>query len=177
MVHCAASSSRRGYHRLANVPALADAGVNVTLGTDNMSENIFDAMRIGIVVNRGMRGDGFNPTPTEVLSWATVNGAQALGRDDLGILDCGKKADLSVLRLDQPHLTPLLDLTSSLVHYAQASDVESVMINGEWVMRDGKVLTMNEYEVIEDAQKATLEAWQSLGQAWPGLAIPGDLGL
>ena len=106
-----------------------------------------------------------------------MNGAQALGRDDLGILDCGKKADLSVLRLDQPHLTPLLDLTSSLVHYAQASDVESVMIDGEWVMRDGKVLTMNEYEVIEDAQKATLEAWQSLGQAWPGLAIPGDLDL
>ena len=177
VVHCAASSSRRGYHRLANVPALVDAGVNLALGTDNMSENMFDAMRIGIVVNRGMRGDGYNPTPTEVLSWATMNGARALGRDDLGILDVGKKADLSVLRLDQPHLTPLLDLTSSLVHYAQASDVESVMVDGEWVMRDGEVLTMNEYEVIEHANQATMEAWKSLGKVSPGLSVPVDLDL
>ena len=51
------------------------------------------------------------------------------------------------------------------------------MIDGEWVMRDGKVLTMNEYEVIENAQKATLEAWRALGQAWPGLSIPVDLDL
>ena len=95
MVHCAASSSRRGYHRLADVPTLLDAGVNVTLGTDNMSEDMFDAMRIGIVVNRGMRGDGQNPTPAEVLSWATTNGARALGQDDLGSLDAGQKADLA----------------------------------------------------------------------------------
>ena len=177
VVHCAASSSRRGYHRLAKVPALVDAGVNLTLGTDNMSENMFDAMRIGIVVNRGMRGDGYNPTPTEVLSWATVNGARALERDDLGTLCAGKKADLSVIRLDRPHLTPLLDLTSSLVHYAQASDVESVMVDGEWVMRDGQVLTMDEDEVIQDAQQASMEAWRSLRQTWPGLSVPVDLEL
>jgi 5-methylthioadenosine/S-adenosylhomocysteine deaminase len=176
-VHCAASSSRRGYHRLAKVPALVDAGVNLTLGTDNMSEDMFDAMRIGIVVNRGMRGDGYNPTPAEVLSWATVNGARGLGRDDLGTLEAGKKADLSVIRLDRSHLTPLLDLTSSLVHYAQASDVESVMVDGEWVMRDGQVLTMDEDEVIQDAQQATLEAWRSLRQRSPDLPIPVDLEL
>ena len=86
MAHCAASSSRRGYHRLADLPALLDAGVNVTLGTDNMSEDMFEAMRIGIVVNRGMRRDGKVPTPREVLSWATVNGARALNRNDLGSL-------------------------------------------------------------------------------------------
>lgn len=176
-VHCAASSSRRGYHRLAKVPALVDAGVNLTLGTDNMSEDMFDAMRIGIVVNRGMRGDGYNPTPAEVLSWATVNGARALGRDDLGTLEAGKKADLSVIRLDRPHLTPLLDLTSSLVHYAQASDVESVMVDGEWVMRDSQVLTMDEDKVIQDAQQVAMEAWRSLHQRSPSLSLPVDLEL
>ena len=175
MVHCAASSSRRGYHRLADVPALLDAGVNVTLGTDNMSEDMFDAMRIGIVVNRGMRGDGQNPTPAEILSWATANGARALGRDDLGSLDAGKKADLTVVRLDRPHLTPLLDVTSSLVHYAQASDVESVMVDGEWVMRDGRVLTMDEDAVMEAAQQATVGAWRRLREMWPGLAVPAGL--
>ena len=92
-------------------------------------------------------------------------------------MEAGKKADLSVLRLDRPHLTPLLDLTSSLVHYAQASDIESVMVDGEWVMWNGEVLTMNEREVMEEAQQATLEAWRSLGQAWPGLSVPVDLDL
>ena len=94
MAHCAASSSRRGYHRLANIPGLLDAGVNVALGTDNMSEDMFEAMRIGIVVNRGMLHDGKVPAPAEVLTWATANGAGALARDDLGSLEVGKRADL-----------------------------------------------------------------------------------
>ena len=174
-VHCAASSSRRGYHRLANIPALMDAGVNITLGTDNMSEDMFDAMRIGIVVNRGMRGDGQNPTPADVLSWATTNGARALGRDDLGAIEVGMKADLAVVRLDRPHLTPLLNMTSALVHYAQASDVESVMVDGEWVMRDGRVLTMDEEAVMEDARRAAVGAWRRLRDGWPNLSVPTGL--
>ena len=175
MVHCAASSSRRGYHRLADLPALFDAGVNVTLGTDNMSEDMFEAMRIGIVVNRGMRRDGKVPAPGEVLSWATANGARALGRDDLGSLEVGKKADLSVVRLDRPHLVPLLDVVSSLVHYAQAGDVESVMVDGEWVMQEGRVLTMDEDAVMEAAQQATEGAWRRLRERWPGLVVPAGL--
>ena len=174
-VHCAASSARRGYHRLADVPALMDAGVNVTLGTDNMSEDMFDAMRIGIVVNRGMRGDGQNPTPWEILSWATANGALALDRDDLGAIAPGMKADLTVLRLDRPHLTPMLDAASSLVHYAQASDVESVMVDGEWVMQDGRVLTMDEEAVMEDAQRAAASAWRRLRDRRPKLSVPPGL--
>ena len=175
IVHCAASSSRRGYHRLADLPALFDAGVNITLGTDNMSEDMFEAMRIGIVVNRGMRRDGKVPTPREVLSWATVNGAKALNRDDLGSLEVGKKADLTVVRLDRPHLVPLLDVVSSLVHYAQASDVDSVMVDGDWVMQDGRVLTMDEDAVMEAAQQATVGAWHRLRERWPGLVVPPGL--
>ena len=125
---------------MANIPGLLDAGVNVALGTDNMSEDMFEAMRIGIVVNRGMLHDGKVPAPAEVLTWATANGAGALARDDLGSLEVGKRADLAVVRLDRPHLVPLLDVISSLVHYAQASDVESVMVNGDWVMKVGVLL-------------------------------------
>ena len=58
MAHCPASSARRGFHRLANMPGLVDAGVNITLGTDNMSEDMFDALRIAIIANRGLRKEG-----------------------------------------------------------------------------------------------------------------------
>ena len=133
---------------------------------------MFDAMRIGIVINRGMRGDGERPSPREILGWPTANAAKALARQDLGSLEPGKKADLSVVRLDRPHLTPVLDVVSSLVHYAQASDVESVMVGGEWIMRDGAVLTMDESAVVQEAQDATIDAWGRLREGWPGTEIP-----
>ncbi len=172
MAHCPASTTRRGYHRLANMPGLVDAGVNVSLGTDNMSEDMFDALRVGIIVNRGLRKDYTRPTPLEMLRWATSHGAQALGRDDLGSLEPGKLADLVVVRLDRPHLAPTMDVASSLVHYGQASDVESVMVDGEWIMKDGRVLTMDEPETVRTAKEATLDAWRRLHRQWPDILVP-----
>ncbi|MEE2701008.1 MAG: amidohydrolase family protein [Chloroflexota bacterium] len=172
MAHCPASSSRRGFHTLANMPRLIDAGVNVTLGTDNMSEDMFEALRIGIILNRGLREDGEDPTPIDMLTWATTNGARALGRDDLGALTPGMKADLIVVRLDRPHLSPLLDTISSLVHYGQAADVESVMIDGEWVMKNSVVQTLDEETVINKAQEAAIHAWRALHERWPDIPIP-----
>ena len=175
MAHCPASSARRGFHRLANMPDLVDAGVNITLGTDNMSEDMFDALRIGIIANRGLRGDASRPTPSEMLIWATRNAAQALGREDLGSLEPGMKADLAVIRLDRPHLAPALDVVSSLVHYGQASDVESVMVDGDWIMKDGQVLTMDEQTTVQAAEDAALSAWQRLQQSSPDVEVPAAM--
>lgn len=172
MAHCPASSSRGGFHHLANMPALADADVNVSLGTDNMSEDMFEALRIGIILNRGLRSDSARPTPAEILAWGTRNGAQALGRDDLGALAPGMKADLAIVRLKRPHLTPVLDVVSSLVHYGQASDVESVMVDGEWIMRDDRVLTLDEDAVIQQGQEAAVRAWTALHHRWPDIPLP-----
>ena len=134
-------------------------------------------MRIAIIVNRGMRQDGQVPSPAEVIAWATTSGARALSRDDLGSLEVGKKADLAVVHLDRPHMVPPLDVVFSLVHYAQASDVESVMVDGEWVMRDGRVLTMDEEAVMEAAQEAAVGVWRRLRDSWPGLTVPANLNI
>ena len=174
MAHCPASSSRRGYHGLANMPGLVDLGVNVTLGTDNMSEDMFEAMRVGLILNRGMREDTGVPTPKEIFNWATINPAYSLEREDLGRIGKNMKADISIVRLDRPHLSPIIDTLSSLVHYGQASDVESVIVDGEWVMKEGKVLTMNEEEVITEAQNATISAWSALKKQWGDIIIPEE---
>lgn len=63
-------------------------------------------------------------------------------------------------------------MTSGLVHYGQASDVESVMVGGNWIMKDGIVLTMDEEATIEDAQLATIEAWERLHTRWPDIEMP-----
>ena len=174
MAHCPASSARRGYHALANMPGLVDLGVNVTLGTDNMSEDMFEAMRVGLILNRGMREDTGIPTPKEIFNWATINPAYSLEREDLGRISKNMKADISIVRLDRPHLSPVIDTLSTLVHYGQASDVESVIVDGEWVMKEGKVLTMDEEEVINEAQNATIRAWSALKKQWGDIIIPEE---
>ena len=174
MAHCPASSARRGYHGLANMPGLVDLGVNVTLGTDNMSEDMFEAMRVGLILNRGMREDTGVPTPKDIFNWATINPAYSLEREDLGNIDKNMKADISIVRLDRAHLSPIIDTLSSLVHYGQASDVESVIVDGEWVMKEGKVLTMDEEEVITQAQNATIRAWSALKKQWGDIIIPEE---
>ena len=173
VAHCPASSSRRGTAGGAPIPGIVDAGVNVALGTDNMSHDMFEAMRIGLLINRGKRGNGVVPMPADMLEWATGHGARALGmEDELGSLEPGKKADLIIVNMQRAHLTPSLDPVATLVHYGQASDVETVMVDGRFVMEDGKVLTMNEEDVLRNAQDAALAGWRRFHERYPDIPVP-----
>lgn len=173
MATCPASSSTHGNFGIANYPAIFDAGINVALGTDNMTEDMFHAMNMGLITQRGMRGGSINPTPQQMLHCATTNGAKALGRDhDLGSIEAGKLADLCIISLTRPHLVPAISLLSNLVHYGQAGDVETVMVDGEFVMRDGKVLTMNEEDVVRNAREATVSSWRRLHEQYPDIPMP-----
>ncbi len=176
MATCPSSSSTHGNFGLANYPAIFDAGVNVALGTDNMTEDMFHAMNKGLITQRGMRGGGINPPPEVMLRCATTNGATALGRDhDLGSIEAGKLADLCIVNANRPHLVPAINIVSNLVHYGQAGDVETVMVDGEMVMQDGVVLTMNEEDVVRNAQEATVSSWRRLHEQYPDVPMPPSL--
>src|SRR6185503_10116399 len=85
---------------------------------------------------------------------ATVEGARALGEQDaLGTLQPGKRADVIVVRLNESHVTPRTDLVSTLVYATQATDVDTVIIDGQVVMRDRKLLTIDEAETIAAANR------------------------
>lgn len=86
----------------------------------------------------------------------TVNGAKALGTET-GMLKVGKKADLIVLDMKKPHLTPCFDVPSHLVYSARGSDVRTTIVNGKILMDDYRVLTLDEQKVMEEAQKAAEE--------------------
>jgi len=175
LAHCPANSSRRGPHK-APLGRIQSAGVNIALGTDNMTEDMFQALKIGSIVHRGGHGGGVDPTPQATLDAATRNGAMALGRlDDLGTLEAGKKADLMILDLNQAHLRPIINLVSSIVHYGHPGAVESVMVDGRFLMRDGKVLSMNEDDVIAEAQDATVAAWHRLSETSGDIDLPPGL--
>jgi 5-methylthioadenosine/S-adenosylhomocysteine deaminase len=77
-----------------------------------------------------------------------------------------------VIDLEHAHLTPRLRVASTFVHQGQARDVEAVMVDGRWLMRDGKVLTIDEERIVADAQAIAERAWSRLFESRPDLRPP-----
>jgi 5-methylthioadenosine/S-adenosylhomocysteine deaminase len=170
-----AIAARRGLSpRVADLEA---HGCLITLGTDNMAEDMVDVMRTAMFMERVRRQDGRRPTPEEILAWATRNGYRALGVSDGGWLAPGNRADLVVIDLRRPHLTPVLRVVSDFVHNGQAGDVESVMVDGRWLMRDRRVLTLDEPALVAEADRIARAAWARLFAQRPDLARPAGLDL
>lgn len=140
------------------VPEMLAAGIPVALGTDGAASNnsldMFNEMKFAALLNKV---DKFDPTvmPVQsVLEMATVNGARALGLgENLGSLEVGKKADLTLVDLRKPHLTPLRNVISHLVYSATGGDVDTVIVDGKVIMQGRRVLTLEEDKVLEEAQK------------------------
>ncbi len=127
-------------------------GCNIGMGTDNMAEDMVEVMRTGMFMERVRREDGRQPTPEQAMRWATVNGYRAMGIPDGGSLVPGNKADLIMIDFRRAHLVPRLRVVSTFVHQGQGRDVTDVMVDGRWLMRDGKVLTMDEERIVAEAQ-------------------------
>ena len=153
----AAIAARRGLS--PRIESLESQGCTITMGSDNMAEDMVEVMRTGLFMERIRRENGRLPTPEQALRWATRNGYRAFGMPDGGWLAAGNKADLVVIDLQRAHLVPMLRAVSNFVHNGQARDVQSVMVDGKWLMRDGTVLTLDEPRLIAEAQQVANKAW------------------
>ena len=167
----AAIAARRG--AAAPVRELQGAGCAIGMGSDNMAEDMVEVMRAGLFLERVRRNDEVYPQPEDVLEWATAGGARALGMSEsIGSLEAGKKADLFVVDLLRPHLVPSLRVVSAFVHNGQPGDITSVMVDGDWVMRDGKVLTIDEDDVVRRAEAVGHAVWRRLLERYPNVPFP-----
>lgn len=176
LVHTPASFSRRGLHK-ALIGRIRDAGVEICIGTDNMSEDMFHAMAFGSIVHRTGRGreaeGGVAPSPQDMLDMVTRNGATSVGAGaEIGQLRVGMKADLTILDLNTPALRPIIRLVSNIVHYGHPGVVHSVMVDGEFVMRDRVVKTFDEQALLQDAQDVTERVWKRMIEANPDIRPP-----
>jgi len=170
----AAIAARRG--AAAPVKELLAAGCGMGMGTDNMSEDMVEVMRAGLFLERVRRNDQMDPQPEDVLEWASRGGAQILGLgQETGTLEVGKKADLFMINMMRPHLVPTLRIVSGFVHNGQPSDVQSVMVDGRWLMRDGKVLTIDEDDIVRRAEQTGHDVWQRLLTKYPNVSFPVEL--
>jgi 5-methylthioadenosine/S-adenosylhomocysteine deaminase len=166
----AAIAARRGYGVRAG--DLEAAGCAIAMGSDNMAEDMVEVMRTGLFMERVRRGSGERPTPEEVLRWATVNGHRALGHTDSGTIEVGAKADFILVNMRRAHLAPTMRFVSAFVHQGTPGDIEGMMVDGRWVMRDGRILTMDEPAIIEQAERLARKAWRALLDEFPDVPFP-----
>jgi 5-methylthioadenosine/S-adenosylhomocysteine deaminase len=144
---------------IAPVAEMLRQGVNIALGTDgaasNHSQDMFDTMKAASLLQKVHHRDAGIIRPYEVLRMATIGGAKALGLDaTCGTIEAGKRADLILVQLNALHNQPVNDALSQVVHCAKAGDVQSVMVNGEWLLRDRRLIRHDDKQLLDGARAA-----------------------
>ena len=142
---------------IAPVPKMLARGVNISLGTDgcasNNNLNMFEEMKTAALLHKVDTSDPTVLPAQQVLEMATINGARAMGINS-GMLKVGCMADVIIVDMDKPHLTPRYNVASHLVYSASGADVRTTIVNGKVLMDDYKVLSMDEQTVMEKAKDA-----------------------
>ena len=142
----------------APIAKMLDAGINVCLGTDGAASNnclnLFHELSLLTLIHKGTGKTPQCVSAKEGFRIATINGAKALGLEkEIGSIEVGKKADLAILDLNTPSLTPRNNLIAGLSYSANGSEVDTVIINGQITMENRKILTVDEklvYGKIQD---------------------------
>ncbi|MGE3537206.1 MAG: amidohydrolase family protein [Candidatus Tectimicrobiota bacterium] len=171
VTHQAGMAARRAV--IPPIPALRAAGCPIAMGTDNNSQDMLEVMRMGLVTERIRRDDGTQPQPEDILQETTRGGAFALRQQAaIGSLEVGKKADLIVVNTQRAHLVPTLRIVSAWLHNGQAGDIETVMVNGTFLMRDHTVLSLDEAGIIREAEHIGRRVWNELLERYPSAPFP-----
>ncbi|MBW2121001.1 MAG: amidohydrolase family protein [Deltaproteobacteria bacterium] len=138
------------------------AGINMTLGTDTCPQNMIQAMRWAAVLSKIVERNTESTTAADVFNAATLGGAKALGRRDLGRLCAGAKADIVIFSGETMNMVPLRDPVKNIVYNAETEDVETVIINGRTVLENGEVLGGNTERLNRNLQAAGEKLWSRI---------------
>ena len=171
VAHCPNVFWRRGI-ALNHVGRYMSAGIPLGVGTDTFPHNFLHELEIAMVAGRLMAGT-FDQATTEQLFWAgTVGGARAIGRDDIGKLEVGCKADLVLVDLDHPYMQPMRDPIRSLLYSAGDRAITDVFVDGTRVVDGGEVRTIDIETTaakLNEFQKVTISGVRQ--RDWAGRGI------
>lgn len=167
IAHCPTSNAKLA-SGICRVPDLQKAGVNIGLGTDgapcNNTCSLIEEMKLAAIIHKSISYDPTAVPAEDVLEMATINGAKALGlADEIGSLEVGKKADFVAIDMRKIHLQPWFSPVSAVVYSATGRDVEMTVVDGKIVVRGGKLLTMNEEEVMLEGMRRSKEVVERAG--------------
>lgn len=171
VAHCPTVFARRGI-TLNHFTGYRENGVNLGIGTDTYPHNMLDELRLAIYAGRLMAGTPSSPPLADIFAAATIGGAKALGRDDIGRLAPGCKADIVLVDCTAPAMQPCRDPLRSLVFSAAERAVRHVYVDGRPVVRDGKVLTIDYATAAAELAEAQSRAVRSIPKNdWAGRSI------
>lgn len=154
---------------VAPIAKMLKVGCKVALGTDGVASNndlnLWEEIKLMPMLQKGVTRNPTVVSPAQTFAAATVIGAKALGYDNLGLLKAGYLADLVLLDINTPQMTPNIDMESNLIYSAQGSDVRMTMVDGKVLYRDGKYTTIDDQTVIRKAREGALEMRRKLENA------------
>jgi 5-methylthioadenosine/S-adenosylhomocysteine deaminase len=158
--HCPVSNMKLASGGVAPIPELLDQNVTVSLGTDSCVSNndmdMFETMKFASLLQKAHRWDATVLEAQKVVDMATIDGARAIGMDDkLGSIEEGKKADIIVIDLKSPNATPFYDdvIVSHIAYSLNGGNVDTVLVDGEVLMKNRVLTKVDEAKAIEECQK------------------------
>jgi 5-methylthioadenosine/S-adenosylhomocysteine deaminase len=168
VAHCPVVFQRRGI-ALQTFGRYVQSGVNVGIGTDTYPHNMLEEMRAVSITARLLAEDVYDHRAADVFNAATLGGAKALGRADIGRLAVGAKADIVLVDVTHPNMRPVRDPVRSLIYAAADRAVKTVIIDGKTVVESGRVLTMDHEKAAADLEAAQRRAEPLVkGLDWAG---------
>ncbi len=153
VAHCPIVFSRYGI-AMESYSKFLRMGVNVGMGTDSFPQDLLREMRLASTLSKVVEGEASVATSLDIFNSATICGANALHRPDLGRIAMGAKADLALIKLDSFNMSPLRDPIRNFVQLAESSDVDIVIVDGETLVEDEKVLGFDEDQNFEAMQNS-----------------------
>lgn len=163
VAHCPIAISRSG-NTLQSFAKYQEYGVNMTIGTDTFPSDFIQEMRMAAVMGKIVDRTTFAVNARDIFNAATINGAKALGRSDLGRLEKGAKADFVVFKLDCIEMSPVRDVVKNIIYSATRHSVEQVYVGGSRVVKDGEIQGVDERKLTLELQEVSEGSWSRTAQ-------------
>ena len=171
VAHCPLVFARRGL-ALESFERYLKAGVNMSIGTDSYPNDILDEMRVAYLACKLVEKSFAVCTCGDIFNAATLGGAKYLGRDDLGRIEPGAKADFTIIDLTQIHIGPIRDPIKALITMATGKDVDTVIVDGRTVVQGGRVVGLDEEQFLADVQESADRSWAMAPEMnWDGKSL------
>ena len=152
---------------IAPIPALLRHGVPVALGTDGSashnSQDVLETLKTAVLLAKVGSGDPTAMVPLDALRMVTTTGAKIMGRDDIGQLASGFKADITLVDLNKAHAMPVHRADSALVYNCNGPDVDTVMVNGRILLDSGTITMLDEAALLEECRDAAQRLLERAG--------------
>ena len=166
VAHSPTVFARRGVH-LESFQRYLDAGINLAIGTDSYPQDMLGELKAVALTGKIADRDVEVAVTRDIFNAATLGGARALGRDDLGRLAPGAKADILIVDFQRLRMGPFLDPLKALIQCCDGEVIDTVIVDGRTLVKEGRLLAWDEGDLLDGVRRSSRAAWDRFADYWP----------